>query len=76
MLNIIHFPIVTRFKCIVYYHSNNIQLCCVRVFLCSFFTNDVCLLFQMLQLDGTDVSLQYLTKSGNLYQWQSDKDDC
>ena len=30
----------------------------------------------MLQLDGTDVSLQYLTKSGNLYQWQSDKDDC
>ena len=30
----------------------------------------------MLQPDGTDASLQYLTKSGNLYQWQSDMDDC
>ena len=26
MLNRIHFPIVTRFKCIVDYRSNNIQL--------------------------------------------------
>ncbi len=33
------------------------------------------ILFQILQLDGTDASLRYLTKSGNLYQWLSDQDD-
>ena len=51
MLNIIHFPIVTHFKCIVYYGSNNIQLFCVRVYWYSFFTNYIMLiLFQILQL--------------------------